>query len=233
MRRAGDVDYIGAFKIWGKGAMLSSWIAAVALAAGSASSDVQPSAFRVGAAAFNLPVPEGFCLPEGKDAAAAQLIAASDRDNVTHLSLLQCDETRRWLDYFLIKTPTVALMATVTNDEFQRAVEPDLAKGFNSDEIVASASKDVSETFQSKVDLKGKIVYLGKDEVCLYLGGVFDVTMRGGVDYTLAMAQCMTVVAGKMLSIYRYGDGNDRKAIEALMPSTKALAKAIRPTPSQ
>jgi hypothetical protein len=210
--------------------MLSSWIAAAALAAGNTPPDTPPSAFRVGTVAFNLPVPEGFCLPEGEDAAAAQLIAASDRDNVTHLSLLQCDEKRRWIDYFLIKTPTVALMATMTNAELQQAVEPELAKGFNSDEIVASVSKEVSDTFRSKVDLKGQIVFLGKDESCLYLGGVFDVAGANGTGYTLAMAQCMTVVEGKMLSIYRYGGGKGRKAVEALMPSTKILAKAIRPT---
>jgi len=212
--------------------MFSSLIVAAALAAGSAPSDT-PSAFRVGPVAFDLPVPAGFCLPQGEDAAAAQLIAASDRDNVTHASLLQCDEKRRWVDYFLIKTPTTALVATMTNDAFQRAAEPELAKGFNSDEITASVSKDVSETVQSKIDLKGQIVFLGKDETCLYLGAVFDVTGANGTAYTLAMAQCMTVVGGKMLSIYRYGEGKDGKAVEALKPSAKALAQAIRPAAAQ
>lgn len=213
--------------------VLSNLIVAAALAAGTLPSNTPPGAFRVGPVAFNLPVPEGFCLPEGDDAAVAQLVAASDRDNVTHLSLLQCDRNRRWLDYFLIKTPTVALMATTTNDEFQRMAEPELAKGFNSDEITASVSKEVSKTVQSKIDLKGQIVFLGKDETCLYLGAVFDVTGANGSAYTLAMAQCMTVVEGKMLSVYRYGEGKDSKAVDALKPSAKALAKAIRPAAAQ
>jgi hypothetical protein len=214
--------------------MLIGWMMAAALAGGNLPDDAPRGAFRIATVAFHAPVPEGFCLPEGKDAAAAQLVAAADRDNVTHLTVVHCDEKRRWTDYFLIKTPTAALMATMTNAELQQALEPILIKGLDSDAITKSASEQLSGTLQSKIDLKGRIEFLGKDDSCLYLGGVLN--LKGEADgsgYTLAMAQCITVVEGKALTVYRYGDGEDRKAVEALMPSARAFAKAIRPASAQ
>lgn len=213
-------------------AMLA-WMIPAALAAVPADASKSVGKFRVGTVVLAAAIPDGFCLPDSETAAVAQLVAAGDRGNVTHLTINHCDEAQRWTAYFLVKTPTEALMVTTTNAEFQKVVEPILTKGFNSEEIAASASKDVSATLQSKIDLKGQIRFLGKDETCLYLGGVFDVTGASGSSYTLAMAQCMTVVEGKVLSVYRYGEGKDSKAVEALQPSAKAFAKGIRRASAQ
>ena len=46
---------------------------------------------------------------------------------------------------------------------------------------------------------------------------------------TLAMSGCMTVVSGKVVTIYRYAPGTTDADIRALMPSVLAFAKAIKP----
>ncbi|WP_447726441.1 hypothetical protein [Sphingomonas koreensis] len=201
---------------------------AAALAAGNAPTDAPRSTFRIGTVSFSTAVPEGYCLPEAKDAAAAQLLAAADRDNVTHLTVNLCDEKRRWTDYFLVKTPVAALSVTTTTAEFQKVMEPYLAKELDTNALLNSASEQVSGVLGSKVDLKGRITFLGKDDTCLYLGGIFDVKGEvSGISYTLALAQCMTVVEGKLLNVIRYGEGKDAKSVEALMPSARAFAQGV------
>lgn len=207
--------------------MITAWLLPIALMA-SAPEENRSDAFRVGLVSFTAAIPPGFCLPGEEDAAVSQLVAAGDTANVTHLTVNSCDKSRRWVDYYLVKTPTTILLATTTNEEFQRVMEPVLAEGFDSEAIGKSASERLSDMMQTKVDIKGKVSSFGKDETCVYLGGILDAKAPDrDTAYTLAMAACMTVIEGKVMTIYRYGAGDTVAAIEALRPAAKAFAKDI------
>ncbi|MFN4096620.1 MAG: hypothetical protein ACK4GG_07625 [Sphingomonas sp.] len=186
--------------------------------------------FRVGTVEFSAALPAGYCAAaEGKPAAVAQMLAAADNRNVTHLTALSCDADKAWKDYFILKTPNELLAVSTNTAELQQAVGPAL-KAASSAKDVEEASKNLSRTMGSPVQVKGEVRGYGQDAQCLYLGAVLDlVAPDKGVKYTLAMSGCMTVVSGKVVTIYRYAPGTTDADIRALMPSVLAFAKAIKP----
>ncbi|MDK2770079.1 MAG: hypothetical protein KYX69_20460 [Sphingomonas sp.] len=185
--------------------------------------------FRVGTVEFTTALPAGYCAAEGSNAAVAQMVAASDNRNVTHLTTLSCDADKAWKDYFILKTPNELLAVSTNTTELQQAVGPVLKaaqSGGENDE----ASKSVSRTMGSPVQIKGEVRGYGQDAHCLYLGAVLDMAApEKGISYTLAMSGCMTVVSGKVVTIYRYAPGTTDADVRKLMPSVLEFAKAIKP----
>lgn len=187
------------------------------------------SRFRVGTVEFTAALPAGYCpAAEGKNAAVAQMVAAADNRNVTHLTVLSCDAEKAWKDYFILKTPNELLAVSTNTAELQRAIGPALnaQSGGENEE----ASKSVSRTMGSPVQIKGEVRGYGQDAHCVYLGAVLDMAApERGIAYTLAMSGCMTVVSGKVVTIYRYAPGTTDADVRKLMPSVLAFAKAIEP----
>lgn len=200
------------------------------LLAAIASPAAAQNRFRVGTVEFTTALPTGYCTAaEGKNAAVAQVLAAADNRNVTHLTAMSCDADKAWKDYFILKTPTELLAVSTNTAEFQQAVGPVL-KAAPSTAGLEEASKSVSQTMGSPVQIKGEVRGYGQDAHCVYLGAVLDMTApERGVAYTLAMSGCMTVVSGKVVTIYRYAPGTTDADIRKLMPSVLAFAKAIKP----
>ena len=164
------------------------------LIAGLLAAFVTPAAaqnsFRVGAVEFTTALPAGYCAAEGKNAAVAQMLAAADNRNVTHLTAMSCDADKAWKDYFILKTPNELLAVTTDTAELQRAMGP----GFNAQSggDNEEASKSVSRTIGSPVQIKGKVRGYGQDANCVYLGAVLDMAApERGIAYTLAMGGCM------------------------------------------
>lgn len=166
--------------------------------------------------------------------AAAQLLAAADTANVTHLTINACDPQARWTDYFIVKTPVTLLSATITNEAFQKAMEPVFAKRVDTTKAIADTGKRTSEILQTETEIKGNIVPVGKDETCIYFGGVIDVTQpTQAISYTLAVVGCMTVIGGKVVTVYRYGRGTDIEHVKVLMPSARLFANGIKESPAR
>lgn len=209
---------------------MKSILLAVLLAAAAspaAASDV--ATFRVGTVELKALLPSGYCAPEGKDAAVAQVLATGDTRNVTHLTAISCDSAKAWMDYFILKTPNELLLITTTNTEIQEAVGPALEAADISQDV-GEAAKSLSRTMGSEVQIKGQVRGHGRDQHCLYLGAILDMKApERGIEYTLAMSGCMTVIEGKMITIYRYAPGKTTADIRKLMPSVLAFAKTISP----
>ena len=72
--------------------MKALFLLTATLAASTAGAAVTPapSTFRIGGVEFALPLPTGYCMPQGKQIDIAQLIAAADPNSVTHLTLVRC-----------------------------------------------------------------------------------------------------------------------------------------------
>ncbi|MBA4762905.1 hypothetical protein [Sphingomonas sp.] len=205
-----------------KSILITGLIAAIATPAAA------QNRFRVGTVEFTTELPAGYCPAEGKNAAVAQMLAAADPRNVTHLTAMSCSADMAWKDYFILKTPNELLAVSTTTAELQRAIGPALnaQSGGENEE----ASKSVSRTVGSPVQIKGEVRGYGQDAHCVYLGAVLDMAApERGIAYTLAMSGCMTVVSGKVVTIYRYAPGTTDADIRKLMPSVLAFAKAIKP----
>lgn len=207
-----------------KSLLIAGLVAAVATPAAA------QSRFRVGTVEFTAALPAGYCsATERKAAAVAQMMAAADNRNVTHLTAISCDTDKAWKDYFILKTPNELLAVSTNTAEFQQAVAPVL-KAASSAKDVEEASANLSRTMGSPVQVNGEVLSYGQDTHCLYLGAVLDMAApEQGINYTLAMSGCMTVVSGKVVTIYRYAPGTTDADIRALMPSVLAFAKAIKP----
>ena len=209
-----------------KSILIAGLLAAIATPAAA------PNRFRVGTVEFTTALPAGYCAVDGKQAAVAQMLAASDNRNVTHLTAVSCDADKAWKDYFILKTPNELLAVSTTTAELQQAIGPAL-KAAQSAASLDEASKSVSRTMGSPVQIKGEVLGYGQDANCVYLGAVLDMAApERGIAYTLAMSGCMTVVAGKVVTIYRYAPGTTDADIRKLMPSVRAFAKALTPVSS-
>jgi hypothetical protein len=191
--------------------------------------------FMVGTASFELPTPSTYCVPVGKEAAVAQLMAAGDNLNVTMVTLFSCKtEGPREKDYTLIKTPKNLLMATVSLSDLLANVgaefdKPEFKK-FLKDDVGIQSSAALGETIGANVKVSSGLQPLGKDDVCAYLGGTISITV-GSKSYDQPVAACITVVEGRVLTTYRYGPDASVAGVAALAKQARALALTIRPSP--
>jgi hypothetical protein len=193
--------------------------------------------FRLGGMEFSVPPPAGYCAPKGVERDVLQLLAAADSDNVTHLGLVRCDKARGFdKDYFLIKTPRTVLNIVIPRSQLIPLMaaefrKPEFVAMMNSDSLQQEASKSVTETLNAKVDLKGRIVAMGEDEVCAYLGGIGNVK-GAGQEYVIAWAGCTTAVADRMVSVYHYAEGSTIEQSRALLPKVRSVVEAMSARPA-
>ena len=210
--------------------------AAVALLASAATpalaQEAQTARFNITGVDIALPVPAGYCLPEGKRAAVAQLLAASDDTNVTDLTLNRCEDDRAFADYYLVKTPKAMLAVTVTRAQLidlmvKTIDDPALKAALDPAKIGPEVEKSLERVIGQKTTIGGEVKWLGHDDVCVYLGGVISLK-RANADYKRALSGCLTAVSGRALTIYRYSDGTDPANVTRNLADAKALALSMK-----
>lgn len=211
--------------------------AALLCAAFPASAAERSASFRSGGVEFQLPLPAGFCLPEGKAIEAAQLLAAGDNENVTHLTLVPCevkDDLER--DYILLKTPVPAIMASFDRAEFLKEIEaasatPEVNALFSSPEIARQSGEDLGKVLGTRVDLSGTLRPVGNDDTCWYLGGTIAVA-SAVANYSISVGICVTVVGQRLLSINWYGPDKGSPGVAELLVKAKRLALQMTGKPA-
>lgn len=184
------------------------------------------------------PMPTGYCLPTGKNKAAADLLAAADTENVTHTSLFRCDRmddaSGPGNDYYLLKTPRQALVASISRPELIAQLAKEFGKaewqegGSKVSGLTDKVSDSISDTFNTPVEVKGSFSPRGTDDNCVYMGGEATVAMAG-MSYPIQTGACMTSVGDKVITVYVYDDPEGKDGIVRLMRKAQALATAFRP----
>ena len=201
------------------------------------------TSFAVGGVTFQLPLPQGYCLPRGQQVDIARLVAAGDTQNDTHLTLFPCNAPADAAglgtqeDYILIKTPKQAVNAQVTREALLQGLgeafdSPAFAQAMASGQLLKESEQGVSNVVGTKVDLSGTVAPRGKDDVCAYLGGTLAVASRLA-SYTLAVGTCVTAVGGRVLSVYWYGSDERPAGVARLLVKAKGLAQTIRTRPAR
>lgn len=211
-------------------------MALVPVAAAPAPVPVAPASidFSIGKVVLTMPVPAGYCIPTGEDAALAQLVAAGDKNAVTHATLRRCGvkTTAGANDYTLIKTPVSMLVPVID----RAALIKELGSAFDNPVAVAElaattrngdAGADLSKVLGTKIEIKGAITPLGHDDVCAYMGGQVAVS-GAGTSYLQPTGVCITSIGGKMVTIARYGKDLAPAAIATLLRGARAIALSMR-----
>ncbi|PXA95089.1 hypothetical protein DMC47_19980 [Nostoc sp. 3335mG] len=210
-------------------------VAAATLVAGQAGAQTaQKASFAVGGVAMEVTPPAGFCVPTGMAQAAAKMAEAADPNNATLASFYPCDKMSqaRNTDYFLLKTIKTMTDVTFEREELLAALTAELTNpNFSADNLSKKAgedsSKSVSDAVGTDVKVTTKILPLGRDADCAYMGGV--VAAAFGADtVTLSVGACLTVVGGRMVMVYRYAPGTTMEQAKPLLPQVRNLAMAIR-----
>jgi hypothetical protein len=219
--------------------MLKRLAAALLLTASCAASaaETPTTSFRSGGVEFQVPTPAGYCLPRGGAVDLAQLIAAADEHNVTHLTLFPCAQTEGTVtDYIILKTPKVALLATVERGEFLAEMgatfgSPEFGELLSSGKLLEESGKAAGEMIGVQLDLSGSLRALGSDDRCAYLGGTIKIS-SAQAEHVIAAGACMTVVAGRILTINWYGPDRGSNGVAELLRKSKRLASEITGKPA-
>jgi hypothetical protein len=218
--------------------MAKMWAAAaLATAIPSAAAEAAPAAFRSGGVEFQVPPPAGYCLPRGDQIDVAQLLAAGDPLNVTHLTLLPCAEKSAGShDYIVLKTPKEALLVRLELAPFLKEIgaafdSQEFKAGIASGTYLQESGKSMSAVMGTQIDLTGDVRPLGKDDRCAYIGGTLKVAAKLA-NYTLAVGMCMTVVAGRLITINWYGPDTGSRGVAELLMKSKRLAAEMSSKPA-
>lgn len=211
-------------------------VAGMGAAQSAAAQARQVASFRLGGVAFEVPLPAGYCPPQGRAIDVAQMVAAADVDNITDLSLFPCGDDGSAANYFLVKTPKSMLATSVTRPELLAAAgaefdKPEFNEMLASGTINDKTSKAYTDMTQQVTTLTGQVKPLGRDETCAYLGGVLNFK-TDKIAYSRAISGCITAVADRAIFVFRYSEGEPANVLK-MLPVAKAFALSIKGAPAQ
>lgn len=213
---------------------ISGALAALTMLPGAALA-ASPMNFSVGDVAIKGSIPDGYCVPTGKNKAAADLLAKGDPENETPVTLIRCDQQDQpdgmRYDYYLIKAPRMAY-APMPRADFLAMMAKELAlptyqTGSAGKASLNDAAGNLTDTFGTKVDLSGEIKPRGTDDVCMYLGGEVNVS-SAAASYPIAVGGCGTIVGGKILFVYSYDDPTKANGVATQLRRARAMADKLK-----
>ncbi|UKK82822.1 hypothetical protein L7H23_09565 [Sphingopyxis sp. BSN-002] len=185
-----------------------------------------------------MPIPEGYCLPDGNDKALFDVTASGDKYNITPLALIRCDRRHHpegiGADYLVVKAPLGMLDAEISRPEFLKLVEPEMGKAKwqdgESGKLLGDVSKNMTEATGSEIAITGTLAPQGVDADCAYIGGKLnvEVTTRSMV---ILGGICMTAVGGKIMTVNAYNIDGTPGGFVRQMRRAHDLAMQIRPAP--
>ncbi|MDO9367856.1 MAG: hypothetical protein Q7T68_04740 [Sphingopyxis sp.] len=194
-----------------------------------------PLTIRVGDVPVVGVIPDGYCLPAGRDKLIADTLAKGDPENKTLATFIRCDQQNQpagvKYDYYLIKSP-VAQAPAMTRAEFialmvEEMKLPAYQSGEATNPEIGKAGDNLSSALGTKVDLSGEIKPRGADGVCIYMGGQLDVRSEAA-SYPIALGGCGTIVAGQILFVYVYDDPAKPNSGAALLKRTRWVAERLK-----
>lgn len=223
-----------------KHAIRTVTVAAALMLLPGAARATDPLSIRLGNVPVAGVIPDGYCLPTGKDKANAEQLAKGDPDNHTLAMFIRCDQQNRpagiRYDYYLIKSP-VAPAPAMTRAEFIALMVKELKlpayhSGEATNPLIGRAGDNLSSALGTSVDLSGEIKPRGADSVCVYMGGHLDVRSPS-TSYPVALGSCGTVVAGQILFVYTYDDPAKPDGVAALLQRSRWVAERLKATDGQ
>lgn len=220
-----------------KRSIRAAMIAASLILLPGAAYAADPLSIRVGDVPVAGVIPDGYCLPAGRDKLIADTLAKGDPENKTHATFIRCDQQNLpagvKYDYYLIKSPLAQAPAMTRAEFIALMVEelklPAYQSGEATNPEIGKAGNNLSSALGTKVDLSGEIKPRGADAVCIYMGGQLDVR-SAATSYPIALGGCGTIVAGRILFVYAYDDPAKPNSGAALLQRTRWVAERLKAT---
>ena len=184
----------------------------------------------------SVPVPAGYCEPKGDLAASVREFHAADTRNITHLTLIRCDQMDRehdWTDYVLVKSPRIASGKEIPRTTFLQmlgeAVKGDaFTKKLESGDLEREIEEKLSGYSGQKVDVSTAIRPLGADDTCVYFGMAAGYTYGDGPTEVKIGTTCMTTVSNRVVFLYWYGSRARGDSISSLIARVRGLARSLK-----
>jgi hypothetical protein len=217
-----------------KAAALAALATAMATAAGSARAEGPViHRFTIGSEAFSVPVPEGYCLPQGADVALSEELAALDVQSHTLADLNRCGSIGE--DYIHIKTPRTARPVPLPKALFLPLIARELESASGQklmNDAMDKAGKQITDKTENAISLdEMKPRYGGLDEDCVYMVATGKVVV-GEEALSLMTAGCMTVVDKRFITVAAYSGVDSGTTEEQLKARARAVARSIARVPA-
>lgn len=210
----------------------SALLAAAVAAVPSATAPVTPipapvETIAIGAVNLSVPVPAGYCVPEGETAVIVAMTNAADTMNDTPLALVSCRPgTRPLADYYLFKASKQVQGLELSRPVLLAGLGPAF-KMLDSKAIMDKVKSSMKDSFGDSVSLtEGSITPAGQDDVCGYLSGVLT-GQANGQQTRLAVAVCLTSVNRKVVSINHYEPAEANRGQAAMLADVRAIAERM------
>lgn len=184
--------------------------------------------FSVGGKAFTVPIPQGYCLPEGATVAMADKVASLDTMNFTHANLDRCGTFGA--DYVHIKSPRQSQPVPLPRAEFVTLLARELQTASGQqlvDDAIDSAERDVAKGTNDEIKLNNTVPqFAGQDDVCVYMALSGEVVVE---QERIAMRGliCMTVVGGEFMNVNAYATSRTGITDAQLKARARAIAVSI------
>jgi len=191
-----------------------------------------PASFDFAGMRFVLPIPPGYCRPQGNAALLLRRMAEIDTQNIVHLMLASCGDTQLQRDRIRISTSRTARDKVLTREAFLKEYRPSFVGPDKADlsGTLDQAVEMVEKATGRRADLGGKVEALGMDSVCGFLGGNLTATADGKA-HPLAGVICLTTVGDRMLQISSTGPSGKPGDLERRMRLVEAVALSISAKP--
>lgn len=211
-------------------------VLAIASAVPAHAQEAQTARFQVTGVEIALPIPKGYCLPQGKAVSVAQLVAASDDVNVTDLTLYQCGDEARFVDHYVLKTTKSLLGINIAREELIAAMinaldDPAVKEAVDPAKLAPEWERGFANVTGQKATISSALRWLGHDDVCVYLAGIVTFKNANG-ESVRAVSGCMTAVAGRAVNVYRYSDGADPANAPKYLSDVKKMALSMEGGPA-
>jgi hypothetical protein len=193
-------------------------------AAASAGSPASVERFTIGTTSIAVPLPAGYCVPDGDTAAATAMANAADTMNDTPLSLVSCRPGVGPLDdYYLFKTPKQASAVELSRPVLLAGLGPAF-KALDMGQVMDKVKSSLKDGFGDSVTIgEGSMAPAGQDGVCGYLLGSFTV-QAGGRQMRLVVALCVTAINRKVININHYEPASAGRSQAQMLADVRAIA---------
>ena len=184
--------------------------------------------FEIDGQAYELTLPEGFCVPSGQQREISSYIASLDTANDTKADLQRCGTFGT--DYVHIKVQKQRVPINIPRAQFIDLISAHMRTQMGQ-EAMSGAAADVEQHVGKETEGGIKMretgtAFGGKDEECAYIIGSSMVEVDGQAERVL-FGTCLTVIGGYSIAINSYGLESGGATIEELSQRSRRIAGLI------
>ena len=168
------------------------------------------ASFSIEGVDYKFGLSKGDCIPVGRDQELAEKISSIDHNNMTHFTIILCEEAGGSTDFTkwgMLKTPRGSIGKRIPT---RQIIVRDFMKNFNGknfgdlfDDATKLAGKSFKDVFGLDAKVSGHMEPIAVDESAGYLGGTLT-TLIGSEEMLVAVVASMTVVRKHIFFYYRY-----------------------------